>query len=160
MSGEGALQSQEPGFSGAEAVASPHALSFNMLYAKKVKLSTVLDQTEETEVPELTPDAYNRLLKNHQELVGEVPLPEAGPTEDQLVACHRQRRYSHCIVGGFKLHCEPGMASANRWKLQGGHRPQALRTSQLGQLAGVSTKPRFCACTEAFRALCQELPEA
>ena len=57
-----------------------------MRYAKKVKLSTVLDQTEETEVPELTPDANDRLLKNYQEMVGEVPLPEAGPTEDQLAA--------------------------------------------------------------------------
>ena len=70
MSGEGALESQEPGSSDAEAVASPHAPSFNARYAKVVKLSTVLDQTEETEVPELTLNAYEPLLKNHQELVG------------------------------------------------------------------------------------------
>ena len=60
---EGARQSQEPRSSGAEAVASPHTPLFNARYAKKVKLSTVLDQTEETEVPELAPDAYDLLIK-------------------------------------------------------------------------------------------------
>ena len=41
LSGEGALQSHEPGSSDAEAVASPHASPFNARYAKKVKLHRV-----------------------------------------------------------------------------------------------------------------------
>ena len=89
MSGERALQSQEPGSSDAEAAAAPvtpDAPSFNTEYEKKVKVSTVLDQTEETEVPVLTPDAYDRFVKEHQELVGILPLPETEPTEDQLAA--------------------------------------------------------------------------
>ena len=106
MSGEGSLQSQESGSSGAP--------SFNMRYAKKVEPSTVLDQNEETEVPELTPDANDRLLKNHQDLVGEVPLPEAEPTELaalQLRVIGRDGTpYADFAVltlrtvGGFKVH--------------------------------------------------------
>ena len=85
MAGEGALQSREPASSDAEAAASPHVPSFFARHAKRVKLSTVSHQPEETEVPGLTPDdAYDRLLKNQQELVGRVPLPEAEPAEDQL----------------------------------------------------------------------------
>ena len=65
------------------AVASPHAPSLQHAVREEGQAQHRL---EETEVPELTPDAHDRLLKNHQELVGRVPLPEAEPTEYQLAA--------------------------------------------------------------------------
>ena len=125
MSGADSLQSQEPGSSGADAVASPHAPSFNMRYA--VKLSTVLDQTEATEVTELTPDRFDCLSKNHQELVGRVLLPEAEPTEDQLAALQLR------VIGRGGASWQ-GVSSADRWKLQCGHRPRPSGLHRMGSL--------------------------
>ena len=129
-SDEGALQSQEQGFSHAEAVASPQNPSFNARYAKKVKLSTVLDQAEETEVPEIT---------HAWELVGGLPLPEAEPTEDQLASC--------VSSGGGTPYANFAVLTPHGRRLEAALRARAwllqvLRTSPLGQLAGVSTRLR------------------
>ena len=135
-SGEGALQSHEPGSSGAEAVVSPHAPAFNARYAKKVKLSTVLDQ-----VPELTPDAYDRLVKKQQELVGELELHEAEPTEDQFAALQLRvigrggtPNADFAVPEASSCITSQGMASAARRKLQGGHRPRPSGLHRLSSL--------------------------
>ena len=187
MSGEGALQSQKAGSVWVEAAAlvTPHAPSFNARYAKKVKLSTVLDQTQEAEVTDLTPDAYDRLFQNHQELVGRLPLPEAEPTEDRLAALQLRvidrsgTSYADCAVltcsEASRCTSSQGVALAARWPdltawaacwrvykaallcLRYAVGETNTRGVNERLVVTVSALDEY---SEAFCALCQEFPEA
>ena len=53
---------------------------------KKVKVSTVLDQGDETEVRQLGSAKIRELFENHIRLTGAEPLPEAEPSPEQMSA--------------------------------------------------------------------------
>ena len=112
-----------------------------------------MDQTEETEVLELTPDAYDCLFKNHQELVGRLPLPEAEPTEHKLAALQLRvigrggtpyadfavlTRYGRRLQAALR---------ARAWLLQpdGSYNARPSGIHRLGSFLACLQRPRFCA---------------
>lgn len=54
--------------------------------AKKVKISTVLDQTDETEVTLKSRAELVKYFENHREITGSEPMPEVEPTDIQVAA--------------------------------------------------------------------------
>ena len=79
-------------------------------------------------------------------------LPEAETTGDQLAALQLRvigrggTPYADfAMLGSFKMHYEPGHGFRSQMEVTRRSSSQTLRTSPLGQLPGVSAKPRFCA---------------
>ena len=54
--------------------------------SKKVKISTVLDQTDETEVTLKSRAELVKYFENHREITGSEPMPEVEPTDIQVAA--------------------------------------------------------------------------
>ena len=67
-------------------LAAPTLAAQNQPSPKKVKLSNVLDQTDDTEVATKTRAEMGIYYENHREITGADPLPEVEPTDLQVAA--------------------------------------------------------------------------
>ena len=150
VSGEVAPQGREPECS-----------IVNTRYAKNAKLSTVLYQTKETDGPELTPEAYDLLLKKHQKLVGRERMTRRRrdhwwklneSTEDQLVALQmRVIDRSGTPYADFAVLTPYGrrLPAALRARVTRRSSSPALWTSPLGHC-----QPLKCSCQSAYFCHC------
>lgn len=57
---------------------------------KKVKASNVIDQSDESEIKQLTNTELRQFFRNHVEVTGAEPLPDSEPTPDQISALHEK----------------------------------------------------------------------
>ena len=69
-------------------VARPVTSNTEAPTAKKVKMSSAVDQLDESEVSLLSTADVDQAYRNYREAVGADPLPESDPTVEQITAMH------------------------------------------------------------------------
>lgn len=118
---------------------------------KKVKMSTALDQLDETEVELLATSAIDQAYRNFREAVGADPLPKSDPSVEQITATHTKvLKRKESPYADFPVLTPYGRRMQKQTKARN-FLLQPDGTWKTVEIPGPPTFQAWCACWKIYR---------